>query len=171
MAVGSSTYGTVARVEARVGDVVEGRKFAGSTVPSLPQVEMILDDVAARINSELLVNGYTVPVSSTDDPHPYAWLQGANSAGAAAIVLNMLPGEALDPDIPDPIRVRRQGLWAELDAVLKAIREGRFPATRTATARMTPAFAGSQEDADGEVKKPVFTRDLTDYPGIWGLKE
>jgi len=167
MAVGANTYGTVARVEARVGDLVDSRTFSTLTVPTLAQVEALLDDAANQLNAILKRYGYTVPVNSTDDPEAYGWLQAANSAGAAALVLNTVPGESLDPDTPDPIRVRRQGLWAEMNAVMNAIRRGEFPATRTVSSHVTKAYAGSQEDDDGNEKEPVFKRGMTDYPGVW----
>lgn len=167
MAVDSNSYGTVARVEARVGDLVASRTFTTGTVPTLAQVETFIDDVAARINGELRVHGYTVPVATADDPEAFNWLRAANSAGAAAMVLNSVPGESIDPDAPGGEVTRVRGLWAEVNAVLKAIKDGSFPATRTVTSKVMKAYAGSQEDADGNETSPAFTRERTSYPGVW----
>jgi len=167
MATDDNTYGTVERVEARVGDLVSGRKFLNTTVPTVTEVESLLDDVAARINGELRINGYTVPVATGDDPEAFAWLRAANSAGAAAMVLNSVPGESMEPDATSPEVTRIRGLWAELNAVLKAIKDGSFPATRSVTSKVMKAYAGSQEDEDGKETKPAFTRERTSYPGVW----
>lgn len=168
MAVDANSYGTVARVEARVGDMVEARTFSVSTVPTLAQVENLIDDTAARVNAELRAQGYTVPVdNSGTDVEAFAWLRAANSAAAAATILNTVPGESLDPDIPDEIRIRRQGLWGEYMAVIKMIQAGEFPATRTVTSQVTKAFSGSQEDNDSNPTTPVFTRERTSFPGVW----
>lgn len=165
MPLDPSTYGTVARMEARIGDLVDGRLFSTGTIPTLAQMEGLLDDVAAQLNSTLKRYGYTVPVALADDPEAYAWLRAANSAGAAALALNTVPGESLDPETPDPILNRRQGLWAEFNAILKAIRNNEFPATRSVTTLVSKAYAGSQKDTDGEDTEAIFTRKLTDYPG------
>ena len=168
MAVDANTYGTVARVEARVGDLVSGRTFSVSTTPTLAQVEEVLDDMASRLNMELRANGYTVPVANSGaDVEAFAYLRGANSAGAAATVLNMLPGIALDPDGADENSNRRSGLWAEFKAALKYINSGALPATRGITGETQKAFAGSQEDADGNIREPIFTRERTSQPSVW----
>lgn len=165
MPLDPNTYGTVARVETYIGDLVNGRIFTTETVPTLAQIETLLDDAAARLNAVLKRYGYNVPVVIGTDPEAFTWLRAANSAGAAALALNTVPGESLDPETPDPIRIRRQGLWADLNAVLKAIRNNELPATRTVTTLVTKAYAGSQKDADGNDTEPIFSRTLTDYPG------
>lgn len=168
MGVGPNTYGTVARVQARVGDLVDGRVFSTGTVPTLAQVEVLLDDVAARINMELRAMGYTVPVVNVGtDVEAFEYLRAANSAGAAALVLNTVPGELFDPDSPEASLSRRWGLWAELNAALKYISKGDLPASRTITVEVTKAWAGSQEDDDGNTTTPAFTRERTSYPGAW----
>ena len=165
MGLAANTYGTVARVEARIGDLVDGRVFATGTIPTLAQVEALLDDTAAQLNAVLKRYGYTVPVVTGNDPEAFAWLQAANSAGAAALALNTVPGESLDPETPDPILIRRQGLWAEFNAVLKAIQTNQLPATRSVTTLVSKAYAGAAYDADGNATEPVFTRKDGDYPG------
>ncbi len=168
MAVDTNTYGTVARVQARVGDLVSGRVFSTGTIPTLAQVEEILDDTAARLNMELRANGYDVPVANSgDDVEAFNYLRGANSAGAASLVLNMLPGAVLDPDSPDENTNRRRGLWAEYKAALGYINDGSLPATRSITSETQKAFSGSQEDSDGNETEPAFTREVTSYPGVW----
>ncbi len=168
MAVGANSYGTVAKVQARVGDLVSGRAFSTGTIPTLAQVEGLIDDVASRINMELRANGYNVPVANSDnDVEAYAYLSYANSAGAAALALNTLPGIVLDPDAPDDHLNRRQSLWAELNAALKYIKEGHLPATRNVTTEITKAWAGSSQDSDGKTREPVFTREVTSFPSIW----
>ena len=85
MAVGANSYGTVARVQSRVGDLVDSQAFTTTTKPTLAQVEELIDDVASLMNAELRAAGYTVPVANSgDDVEAFAWLRAANSAGAAA---------------------------------------------------------------------------------------
>ena len=168
MAVGANSYGTVAKVEARVGDLVVGRVFGTGTIPTKVHVELLIDDVASRINMELRAQGYTVPVANTgSDVEAYAYLQYANSAGAAALVLNILPGVVLDPDSEDENMNRRVSLWAELKAALQYIKHGDLPATRTVTTEVTKAWSGSQQDNDGNVTAPAFSKERTSWPGVW----
>ncbi len=172
MALGANTYGTVARVEARIGDLVSSRKFTDGpdTTPSLAEVEAILDDVAAEIDAELKIANYSVPVKEADDAEAFVFLRKANSAGASAVILNMFPGTAFDPNDESPGTSRKNGLWAEFNRVIKMIREGRLPAARTAD-RTDRFFSGSREDKDGNVKRPLFTRDLHDVKGSRSLTE
>ena len=114
----------------------------------------------------LRANGYTVPVANSDDDvEAFAYLQAANSAGAASLVLNTLPGVVLDAESPDANTNRRQGLWAEFKAALKYINDGTLPATRGITSQVQKAWAGSQEDSAGNAIEPAFTRQTTSYPG------
>lgn len=118
---------------------------------------------------ELRAQGYDVPVdNSSSDVEAYAFLQAANSAGAAALVLNMLPGSTFDPDSPDENQNRRRGLWGEMEAAIKVIRSGDLPASRSVTTEVTKAHAGSRLDSQGNEKSPAFTRERTSYPGVWG---
>lgn len=168
MTVGANSYGTVAKVEARVGDLVLGRAFSASTVPTTTQVEGLIDDVASRINMELRAQGYTVPVANTlTDVEAYAYLSYANSAGAAALVLNTLPGAVLDPDSPDENGNRRQALWGELMAALAYIKKGDLPASHTVSSEVTKAWSGSSVDSQGVKRDPVFTRERDSWPGVW----
>ncbi len=168
MTVGANSYGTVAKVQARVGDLVSGRVFSTGTQPKLAEVELLIDDVASRINMELRAQGYTVPVTNTgSNVEAYAYLSYANSAGAAALVLKVLPGVVLDPDSEDENMNRRVSLWAELKAALQYIKHGDLPATRTVTSEVTKAWAGSQQDNDGNKTAPAFTKERTSWPGVW----
>lgn len=174
IALGANTYATQARIQALVGDLVTSGVFTTLTSPTLVEVEAIADDIAAELNSNLELGGYTVPVAVGNDPQAHAWLVAANSAGAAAMVLSTFPGAALDPDAAEetsPVRNRISMLWGRYRACLSAITRGRFPATRSVSGFVAKAYAGSQEDSDGNTKSPIFTRSLTDYPGTWSLTE
>ena len=173
MSIATGTYAEVQDVETRIGDLVSGRVFTATTTPTIGQVEQALDNVAARINGTLDGAGYTAPISEDDYPYAFAWARAANSAGAAAEVLNYLPGQALtvaraggvtDEDESSPNLNRRSGLMAELNAFLKAARDGTIRATRT-VAKTARFKAGSATDADGNLTKPAFTRGAFDYPG------
>lgn len=164
MAVDANTYGTVARVEALVRDIPDGGTFSTSTTPKLAEVEQFLDDVADEINEALRAAGYTVPVaSSSPDVEANGRLVRVNTFGAAATVVGMYPPQAFNPDNPD-LKNRMDFFEGRLTKLLEDIREGKLSATRT-TGKLKRTFSGSQEDKDGNEKLPVFTRDITDYPG------
>lgn len=90
-------YGTKEGIERLIGDIVSGRKFSSSTVPTITQVEAELTNVAAEIDNALDVMNYVVPVVEATDPHAYAFLKAANEYGAAARLLATIPTEAYDP--------------------------------------------------------------------------
>jgi hypothetical protein len=160
------SYGTEARVEALVGDVVTGRNFTGSTIPTSTQVLAWIDDVEAEANSMLEEQGYAVPVTAAASPQGHAWLVSAVSHGAAAIVLSSMPAESYSlPGEDSPSANRRQFLEATYKRLLKAITEQRFPAARI-TGLAERMIAGSRVNRDtGRTKLPIFTRALTDNPG------
>ena len=170
MSVGAYTYGTVARVEALVGDVVASRAFAAGTTPTLTQVEAFLDDIAAQIVAELSGARYTVETATalaTNQPRVHEFLRAINSYGAAALVLQTSPAVAFMGGEEGEGGDRPTQLWREYQRGLKMIRDGRLSAARSTI----QVYAGSQEDEDGNTKKPIFTRDVTDYPSTWSLTE
>ena len=69
MAVDSNTYGAVAGVEGLARELTKGSATAGtfdtSTVPTLAQVEALLDDGARLLNLRLAGLGFTTPVTDT----------------------------------------------------------------------------------------------------------
>ena len=170
MAVDALTYGSVAGVERLVGDLVASRTFGASTVPTITQVELELDAVASDLNRELEASGYTVKVSSANNPVAYAFLTAANNYGAAARVLALLPVGAYNPEIEDMGTNRAEMYQRHLNHVLKTIRENRLKAGRL-TERLAHLFCGGEETEDGEAKLPMFTRGMMDYPATRELTE
>lgn len=164
MAVGANTYGTVVRVETLVGDLVPSRDFTTSTIPTEAQVEQALDDVAAEINVELEWAGYTVPVASSTNATAHAYLVAANSAGAAARVMTMVPGLGFSEfgDTESPATTRRQSLQQQLDRCIKRIREHRLVAA--GVGRLDDFRVGGEKDQDGNTKLPIFRRGLHRRP-------
>ena len=174
MAVGANSYGTVARVELLVGDLVASRTFSTTTTPTIAQVEQMIDDTAYEINAALRSNGYTVPVAnSSPNVETFGVLRAANSYGAAALVLAMLPSEAWVSNSEADIEItksRRSFYEKKFNDIIKAINSFKLYATRTGDSM--EAYAGSQEDTEsGETKLPIFTRSQTDYPGSRTLQE
>lgn len=171
MALEANTYGTVARVEALVGDVVAGRTFGAATKPlNDDEVEDILDDIAADINIEWEGARYTLETAAnleTNQPRVFDYLRSLNSIGAAAMVLDTLPSISIGAGIDGEGGGRRDALQRRYLSGLKRIREGRIRATRSAV-RIN---VGSATDSDGRTKKPIFTRDLTDFPSTRSLTE
>lgn len=167
MTVGANTYGSVAGVQALVGDLVDSRTFSGSTVPTTTQVEAFLDDMAADLNRELEAAGYTVPVNSTNYPTAYAWLAKANEHGAAALVLVTMPQEGFDPaaDV-EAGGTSRSDMYIRLfNSALKVIANNKLKAGRDRN-RMAGIYAGARLDSSGDEKTPLFTRTLHEYPGL-----
>ena len=170
MVLDANTYGTIARVQVAVGDLVPGRAFGPTTTPTLGQVELILDEIADELNSALKTGGYTVPVvNSGEDVFAFGFLSRANSAGAACEVLNTFPSVAFDPDNPDPTSNRKSALFATFKRCLDQIIEGTFVASKT-TGRISRTYVGSFEDSDGNTKNPIFKRNQDGFPGTRSLK-
>ncbi len=172
MAVGTNTYAEHEDVERLIGDIVSGREFDATTVPTLDQVESELDNAAADLNRELDQVGYTVPVVLADWPTAYAFLKAANAYGAAAVLLSTVPSEGYEPteEVETPGVTRAQTYANKFKSALKAIRENRLRAGRRKY-RLADTFAGSQEDDQGNVKLPIFKRGEDDYPGRRSLTE
>ena len=126
-------YGTKAGIERLIGDIVQGRKFSTSTVPTVAQVEAELGNVAAEINNALDVMKYVVPVANAVDPYAYSFLKAANEYGAAARLLGTIPTEAYDPgeQMEDIGQTRAQMYEKHLKNALKLIWEGKLAATRS----------------------------------------
>ena len=126
-------YGTKEGIERLIGDIVSGRNFSTSTVPTISQVEAELVNVAAEIDLALDSVGYTVPINEDDYPHAYAFVKAANEYGAAARVLSMIPTEAYDPDeqMQDIGQTRAQMYERHLKQALKQIWELKIRAGRS----------------------------------------
>ena len=172
MAVDLNTYGKVSGLERLIGDIVTSRTFGLGTTPSLAQAEAELDNVAAEINAELDVQGYTVPINATDYPTARAAAKAANEYGAAARLLSTIPSEAYDPaeQVEETGETRPQQYEKLLNRFLARIKNQRLRAGRR-VGRLSRIFAGSQADEDGYEKKPLFTRDQDSYPGSRRLVE
>ncbi len=166
MAVGANTYGEVAGLQRLIGDIVASRTFAVGTVPSLVQAEAELDNVAAEINAELDVQGYTVPIDAVNYPTARAAAKAANEYGAAARLLSTIPSETYDPaeQVEETGESRPQQYEKLLNRFLNRIKNNRLRAGRR-VGRLSRVFTGAQEDADGNAKIPLFTRDMDSYPG------
>ena len=167
MGLGIYTYGTVARVQTLGGDAVALRVFATGTVPTLAEVESILDDIAAEIVMVLQKAQYTLETAANliiNQPRVHEYLRMLNSVGAAAVVLETLPSVAIMAGEEGEGGGRATSLRRRYLSGLKLIREGRLSATRSIVEK---AWAGSAQDDEGNVKEPAFTRAMTDYPGVW----
>lgn len=125
-------YGTKEGIERLIGDIVSGRKFSTSTVPTIVQVEAELTNVAAEIDNALDSMGYTIPVDQVSYSHAYNFLKAANEYGAAARLLATIPTEAYDPDeqMQDIGQTRAQMYERHLKNALKLIWELKIRAGR-----------------------------------------
>ena len=136
-------YATVSDVERMVGDLVHGRRFLDTnqtsktlaTSPSRTEVESALARAEGTLNAILEANEYVVPVTSTDS-YAHDWLKEVNAALVAARLLNALPIREQDnfsDSSADPLTKRTQTYENQVANWQRAVENGRFPATRSAT--------------------------------------
>ncbi len=171
MAVAANTYGTNVKVEARIGDIVNARNFSESTIPTRGEVELLLDDVASVMNAQLSAKGFTVKVSSSD-VHAFNSLVTANVAEASAQILAAhFPGEAFDPDNPARFIGRAANFHAIYRDVMDMVEDGTLPATRSVSGEIPKAVNTGRLNSQGNVKKPLFTRTLHEYPSVRSTTE
>lgn len=176
MTVGASTYGTAARVQALVGDIVAGRAFSASTTPTLTEVEGMLDDVAREIHATLTEAGYPVETAATLAASYVAvseFLRHVNSVGAAVLALDSMSGEAIAPEGGEIVQTRSQRLASRYKRLLGQCRGQMIARLGLArTRRLTATLSiGSYEDDDGNVKAPFFKRGMHDFPNTRSLVE
>jgi len=97
------------------------RTYNVSSTPTQPQVETIIDQVAAEIDTVLLGRGISVPVTS---PTQFvAFLKGLNAHGAAAMAeMGMYPEASGMGATP-----HGQRLWNIYNKMLDRLRTGDLP--------------------------------------------
>lgn len=176
MAVGASTYGTAARVQALVGDVAASRTFGTTTVPTLAEVEGMLDDVAREIHAVLAEAGYPIETAttlSTSYAAVHEFLRHLNSVGAAVLVLDAMSGEAIAPEGGEIVQTRSQRLAARYKRLLGQCKGQMIARLGLAKARNATATlsVGSYQDDDGNTKEPFFKRGMHDFPNTRTLLE
>ena len=158
MAESTNSYGSDSGVAKLVGDIVLARTFGTTTIPTLIQVEQIIDGVAAELNVAFQSVGIAVPISTGSDPIVHQYLVHVNDQGAAAQVLGTIPGNAFRPGQEEVGSNRIEMYQASYLRALEAIKNNEVRATRSRR-RTQVAFAGSQEDSNNRRKKPMFTRE------------
>lgn len=153
-------------IERLIGDIVPSRLFTSSTTPDNDQVEQEIENVAAEINAELDVQGYTIPISETDYPQAHQLAKAANAYGAAARLLSTIPADTYDPEeqVVDTGETRPQQYEKLLNRFIARVAANKLRAGRR-KGRLSRVYAGSQADDDGLTKKPLFTRGMDSYPG------
>jgi len=163
MATSSDSYGNTTGVERLIGDIVVSRSFSTTTVPTLLQIELFIDDIGADLNVALSANGYSVPVSTTDNAIVHRWLEGINNFGAAALALGSIPMTAIAPGQEDAGTNRMEMYQAFFNRAITRIDEKKVRASRS-RGRLAAIMAGSQSDTDGDRKLPLFKRDADNFP-------
>ncbi len=160
-------YCAQADIERLIGDIVESRTFTAVTVPTVTQVTAEITNIAAEIDAALDAAGYTAPVSLADYPNAYNYLKAANAYGAAAVLLATIPAQAYEPDDEiDAGSIDRGKMYSQkFKAALKKIEDHKIRAGM-ARRRLANIYSGGQADAQGNVKEPLFTRGMDDYPGV-----
>ena len=163
MAVGDSTYGTVAGVQVLVGWMVDGHAFSESTTPTTAQVEALLDDTAATIHMKMSAAGYTVDTKAVIEaaaPRAAQWLGHVNNVGAAAAVMSTSPFEA------DPDSSQRPAFDKRFKELLGMIGTDGLEGLglSKSTDSSSHLDSGSYQTADGADKLPMFWRGMWDFP-------
>lgn len=170
MAIDANTYAEHERVETRISDVLIGGLFTTDTRPTLAQAEQILDDVAAQMNAHLEANGYTAPVTSTDQI-ALDYCASANAAGACVQIFQSFPSEAWDPSAPDPMRNRVSGLASEFNKWETMVTESRLNATRNHSRTHNFIVGGARDRVTGALNNPMFDKGVDSYPGRVSLTD
>lgn len=173
MAVSNYTYGTVVLVHDKIGWVVPGRAaFSSGTVPSEAEVEAVLDAVANEIHAKLLESGYpadTKTVVTVNAPRAVGWLERLNVAGACADILQSFPVAQNEETGYNP-----GAFWQKVYDNGKKLIAGVF-LSRMGLSRSSELsshlVSTSYQDVDGNVKKPLFTRDMWSAPGTTVVEE
>lgn len=163
MATSSDSYGTSTGIERLIGDIFVSRAVTSTTVPTLSQVELSIDDMGAELNRELAAAGFQVPVSTTVNPIEARWLESINNYGAAALILGTIPMTAITPGSEDAGSNRMEMYSSFFNRALASIKDQRFTAARI-RGRLGAVFGGSQQDSDGNRKLPIFKRDTDRTP-------
>lgn len=171
MATSTNSYGNTTGVERLIGDIVVNRAFSTTSVPTLGQVELIIDDVASEMNISLSANGYSVPVSTASDPITHRWLESINNYGAAAITLGTLPMTAIAPGQEGAGANRMEMYMALYNRAINRIEEKKVRSSRSRERVSGIIYTGSQETTDGERKLPIFKRGADKTPGTRSLTE
>lgn len=171
MATSTNSYGNTTGVERLIGDIVINRAFSTTTVPTLNQVELMIDDIAAELNVALSANGYSVPVSTASDPITHRWLEGINNYGAAALALGSLPMTAISPGQEDAGTNRMEMYQAFFNRAITRIEDKKVRASKSPRTRLGAVISGSQQTTDGDRKLPIFKRGADKTPGTRGLTE
>ena len=168
MAVREGTYGTIKRLQALIGDLVDNRIFTAHTTPSREQAESYLDDIAAEINAHLEQVDYNTPVMESDR-NAYNLLVAANGYGAAVLILMSRPASANVGFGEGQFDNRTTSYHTFYKRTLDMIDQAMFPAIRAATPHNLIASGSSGKE--GNKKRGIFRRGLFDYPGSRALQE
>jgi hypothetical protein len=157
VAIGASSYGSVAEVAALVGRYTEMGSFSSSTRPTTLQVEKFIDRISAVVNVLLAEQGFVIPVSAASpklavDEFVVAQVvqlaHGANGAGPFA------PGAEELRDGRTPFQIILKDAAAFFDKHADGLEA--LGATRSLT--HTNGLACRTVDDSGEDIHPIFQR-------------
>lgn len=157
MAISDDSYGSVDQVAARVPRHTDSGIFTASTRPTLAQLEIIIDEVSAIVNSLLAQNGFTTPITQETaalmlsffvNEEVAAIVSGINGLGRFGPTAKQVGGEGrfavIMNDVKEFIAANAVGLE-------------RLGATRTYDALAGLAYRDTDER--GNATYPLFQRD------------
>jgi len=176
MTVDTYTYCQPSDIQGLVGDIVPNRAFSGNTSPSLADVEGTCNTIAAIIHAKLADEGYpllTNAAMSSTYPLVQGFLKSLNIFGTCSLLLQSVPGMAIDPSDSDAPNARANQFKKQFNDGLKSIGGQVIDLLGMArTTRRTQRVTAVQNlDPDTSYHKdPFFRRGMTDIPGSRSLE-
>lgn len=157
MAIGASSYGTLAGVGVLVPRFSGNGAFAATTRPALASVENWIDQVSAMMNGMLAQEGFAIPVADADAVNICL---GFVEAEVAAMVNGVNGSGRFGPTAKE--KGNKRGRYAILLDDVKAFIEGNayglesLGATRTN--HVTSGIGYRDTDESGNETFPIFQR-------------
>jgi hypothetical protein len=160
MALSAYAYGTVARVLAYTGHVIDNgnEEFSISSTPTLAQVETFLEQRSALLNGCLANVGYLTPVSVIAYPQAWEVLAYYAVMGAAGDVELTMRSAGYDAEDQNK---RENKFLKEFDKACAYIASGAFAALGAPTGSASPAITGlyvGGRTSTGQRLRPIFGR-------------
>jgi hypothetical protein len=157
MTTSQNAYGAVSDVEALTRVYTNAGRFDGTTIPTRPQVESMIDQVSSLVNISLAAQGFAVPVTQADAKRgidsivnqlvsdlPHAANTSGRFFSERALNGGLSVWAQIRKDIDDWVSMSATGLAA-------------LGAERVTESQMTVGFRNGNDD--GEMVSPLFTRD------------
>ena len=176
MTVDIYTYCAPSDIQVLVGDIVANRTFGGDTSPSITDIEKTCDTIAALIHAKLADQGYSIltnAVMLSTYPLVQGFLKTLNIVGTCSLILQAVPGMAIDPSDADAPNARANQFKKQFNDGLKSI-DGQvidlLGMQRLIRRTQRVTAVQNLDPVTGFHKEPFFKRGMTDIPGSRSLE-